>query len=83
MDRPSEVYPVLNNAPSVMVSCAVSKEESIWLHFFENKNMTVETYKMVLWYDAFLKFRECLEDSTFQQNSAPSHFSVLVRLYID
>lgn len=72
-----EVHKVPNNESSATVWRRVLRKEVTGSYFFETKNVTVETYKSLLRYFAFPKFREYLEDNISQQNGAHPIFSFL------
>lgn len=82
-ERPQQVYEAPNNAPSVMVWCALSKNEIIGPYFFENENVTGQSYKRMLRYYVFPRLRNYPEDMIFQQDGAPPHYAVIVRQYLD
>jgi len=82
-ERPEEINPIVLNSPGVMTWCAISKGRIIGPYFFENENVTGETYRSMLIRYAFPRFRELREDFVFQQDGAPPHYSNRVRAYLD
>ena len=82
-ERPQVVYEAPQSAPSIMVWCAISEKEVIGPYFFENENVTGDTYKRMLRYYAFPRLRDYPESMIFQQDGAPPHFALTVRHYLD
>jgi hypothetical protein len=82
-ERPQEVYESPQSAPSIMVWCAISKKGIIGPYFYENENVTGETYKKMLRYYFFPKLRDYSSDVIFQQDGAAPHFAVIVRQYLN
>lgn len=42
-ERPDKHNPVVKNSPSIMTSCAISKERVLGPYCFENENVTSES----------------------------------------
>ncbi len=76
-------YETLHNSPSVMIWYTISKNEVIGLYFFENENVTGSTYTRMLRYFLFPKLKGYPENMIFQQNAAPTHYSLEVREYLN
>ena len=51
--RPNEVYETLENSPSIIVWCALSKKEKIGSYFFEDGNVTASRHKRMLQHFSF------------------------------
>ena len=82
-ERPDTVYESPQSTQSIMVWCALSKNEVIGPYFFENGNVTGDSYKRMLRYYLFPKLRNYPENMIFQQDGAPPHFALPVRAYLD
>lgn len=81
--RPTQVHQATLNSPSVMVWCAISKQRVIGPFFFENENVTGESYRNMLINYAFPRFERNLSDYIFMQDGASPHFSTRVRAYLN
>jgi len=82
-ERPDTVYQSPQSTQSIMVWCAMSRHEVIGPYFFENGNVTGNSYKKMLRYFFFPKVRDYPDNWLFQQDGAPPHFALPVRAYLD
>lgn len=82
-ERPPEVYEVPQGAESIMVWCAISEKGIIGPYFFENGNVTGESYFKMVRYFFFPKVSNYPNDYFFQQDGAPPHYALRVRQYLD
>lgn len=82
-ERPNEGNEVYQHSPSVMAWCAIAKTKVIGPYFFENGNVTGESYRNMLIHYAFPRFASLPDDYIFHQDGAPPHYSNRVRAYLD
>lgn len=82
-ERPKQVYETLQGAPSVMVWCGITAKEIIGPYFFDNENVTGDSYKKMLRYFVFRKLANYPDDMLFQHDGAPAHYALQVREYLD
>ena len=82
-ERPTENNPVIMHSPSLMVWCAMSKERIIGPYFFENENVSGESYRNMLIHYAFPRLNNLRDDYIFQQDGAPAHYSNRVKAYLN
>ena len=69
------MYETLQNSPSVIVWCALSKKEIIRPYFLEDGNVTGSRYKRMPRYFLLPKFRDYPETMILQQDGAPRHYA--------
>lgn len=59
------------------------KQEISYNYFSDQRNVTGESYKRHLKYDAFRKLQNYSEDTIFQQDDAPPQYAIPLSLYLD
>ena len=81
--RPTQVNQAILNSPSVIFWCAISKKRVIGPFFFENENVTGESYRKMLVYYAFPRFERNFSDYIFMQDGASPQYATGVRAYLN
>ncbi len=82
-ERPNEVAWDIRKLMSIMICCAVSKNEIVGLYFFENENITGRTCKRMVRYFLLPKLECYSEELIRQQDCAPPHYSIESWNYLD
>lgn len=68
--RPKNFYKPLQSSSSVIVSCAISRNEAITPKLSEDCTVTGDSYERMLRYFRFPRLANCPSDMNFQQDGA-------------
>ena len=70
------------SSPKLNIWCTISKNKLLGSYFFEDDTVNGENYLLMFFIPEIRKLHK-LRSIVFQQDGAPPHFSIDVRLYLD